>query len=141
MKLPPLSACSAKVGSSSLNSSIAKERNKKAVENVIIITTLIEQKGDRILHITAKEIIERNPQLKQGLEGKSTAQINVVLKRAFQKTWELLDTQTKLKEQYEDICLPDPCDAKNIPTKSTLNMVFSFPHNGKKKDITFGEVL
>jgi len=124
-----------------INSSIAKERNKKAVENVIIITTLIEQKGDRILHITAKEIIERNPQLKQGLEGKSTAQINVVLKRAFQKTWELLDTQTKLKEQYEDICLPDPCDAKNIPTKSTLNMVFSFPHNGKKKDITFGEVL
>lgn len=113
-----------------INSSIAKERNKKAVENVIMLVTLIEQSGDRTARITAREIIDRNPQLKQALNGKSTAQVNVVLSRTFKKTWELLAEQTRLKEQYKNIKLPSS-DIKNIPTKTTLDMEFSFPHDGK----------
>ena len=57
----------------------------------------------------------------------------MLLKRIFKRTWELLREQTHLTEVYKNIQLPDPNDPKNIPTAKTLNMVFSFPHEGKIK--------
>lgn len=112
---------------------ISKERNKAAVENVVIITALIEQAGDNVPRIKASTIVERNPQLQQRLENSTNKR--QVLKRTFEKTWQLLQTKTRLQEVYKNIQLPDPNDPATIPTISTLEkMVFSFPHDGKKCD-------
>lgn len=112
-----------------VKSSLNKERNKAAAENVFIICTLIEQAGRGVPNIRAREIINRNPQLKQRLEQSSKP--NQLLKRTFEKTWELLDKSTHLREKYDGIELPDPKNPKNIPTMSNLDIVFRFPHKGK----------
>ena len=114
--------------------SIAKERNKKAVEIVFIIVTLIEQSGNNIPHIRAKTIIERNPLLHKSLEGQAASSKNGLLKRAFSKAWLLLRTKTFLTDTYTNIQLPDPQDAAKIPTAATLDMVIKFPHDGKSKN-------
>ena len=122
------------------NLSLAKERNKKAVEIVCIVVTVIENAGTHgIPHISAKTIIERNLLLKNSLENtKDTSNQNKLLKRAFSKAWELLRTNTDVLEKYKNIQLPDPkakdFKAKWIPTMGTLNMVFEFPHEGKIKE-------
>lgn len=115
-----------------INSDIAKERNKVAVENVFIIIQLIEQAGDNIPRIKASTIIERNPQLQERLE--SSANKRQLLKRTFSKTWELLRNKTRLTEFYDGIELPDPKDPKYLPNETELeNLVIYFPHNGKSK--------
>ena len=115
-----------------IKSSIVKERNKAAVENVMIIVKLIEQTGDKgTPHIKASKIIERNEALKMRLKAHKNP--SLLLKRIFEKTWKLLRDETRLLEVYDGILLPDPKDAKNIPTARNLNEIsFSFPHNGKK---------
>jgi len=115
-----------------IDSEIIKERNKAAVENVVIIVTLIEQAGDNTANIKAKTILERNPQLQERLNASEhKAQF---LKRVFSKTWELLRTRTRLMETYEDIQLPDPENPAFIPTAKSLDtLVFTFPHKGKKQ--------
>lgn len=85
---------------------ILKERNKTAAENVFIICNVIEQAGNNVPHISAKTIIDRNVSLNNSYN-KSTNK-NQVLRRVFQKTWELLDSMTDLKTIYKDIVLPDP---------------------------------
>ena len=118
-----------------IKSSITKEKNKKAVEIVFIVVTLIEQAGNNVPHIKASTIIERNTQLKESLAAsKSTSDKNKKLSRAFSKAWELLRTQTELLTTYKNISLPDPKASdfcKYIPTTSTLDTVYSFPHEGK----------
>lgn len=118
-----------------IDMSIAKERNKKAVEIVFIVIALIEQAGNNIPHIRVKTIIERNPLLHKCLDGQTSGNISILLKRAFSKAWQLLRTKTFLTETYINIQLPDPQDTAAIPTASTLDMVFEFPHNGKNKNI------
>ena len=129
---------------------LAKERNKKAVEIVCIVVPVIENAGSHgTPHISARTIIERNQMLKQSLENTSdTSNQNKILKRAFSKAWELLVTQTDLAVKYKNIQLPvipdssvkDPKEkrrlerefrSKWIPTMSTLDMIFEFPHEGK----------
>ena len=121
-----------------IKSSITKEKNKKAVEIVFIIVTLIEQAGNNTPHIKAETIVERNTQLRESLmASKSTADKNKKLNRAFSKAWELLRTQTDLLTAYKNIVLPDPDSSdfcKYIPTTSTLDTVFEFPHEGKITD-------
>ena len=119
--------------------SIQTERNYMAVENVHIIVTLIEKAGNNIPHIKAQTLIDRNPLLKASLEKSAPADKNKTLKRAFTKTWELLQTQTYLSEKYPEIILPDFNDQKNIPTMSKLSMVFEFKHKGKRKEKTYDE--
>lgn len=111
--------------------SIVKERNKTAIENVLIIVQLIEQCGNQEPHISALTMIERNPLLEQRLmqsKNKTT-----LLKRTFETTWRILREQTYLTERYQDIVLPDPDDPNVIPTVKNLEtIVFTFPHHGKK---------
>ena len=115
-----------------IKSEIQKERNKNAVENVFIIVTTIEQAGGKGAHIAASTIVERNAQLKEALA--TSANPTQLLRRCFTKTWELLRTKTYLTEMYEGIKLPDPKDPANIPTAKTISeIVFNFPHKGKKK--------
>lgn len=113
-----------------IKASIAKERNKAAVENVILIVQLIEQCGDNTPHISATTLIERNPQLERRLaEAKNKTSL---LKRTFETTWRILREQTFLQEKYQDIRLPDPKDPAMIPTQKNLDsIVFNFAHKGK----------
>lgn len=114
--------------------SITKERSKAAVENVFLILYTIEKAGDHIPHIKISTLIENNPILSASLKKQKKARDkNIILKRTFKKTWELLRTQTELENVYKNIKLPDPNDPATIPTSSTLEMVIEFPHEGKKK--------
>ena len=122
-----------------IKSSIAKEQNKRAVEIVFCIVELIEQCGNNEPHIKAGTVIDRIPALGQAIQNCATAgNKNNQLKRAFSKAWELLITQTNLSEKYQNIMLPCPEDGafkeKWIPTSSTLDKVFRFPHDGKRND-------
>ena len=115
-----------------INQGILMERNKKAVEIVHIIVTLIEQAGNSEPHISAKTIVERNIMLRESIKKSDRMDKNKMLKRAFSKAWELLKTQTKLQATYCGIELPDP---KNVPTMSTLeSTVYTFRHAGKNKN-------
>lgn len=119
-----------------IRASIVKERNKRAVEVVFIVVTLIEQCGNNEPHIRAQTIIDRNPALKKSISGCDFKRINTLLQRTFKKAWELLNTQTTLREHYQNIALPDlsAADFKKIwiPTSNTCDRVFKFPHEGKK---------
>ena len=121
-----------------IKSTITKEKNKKAAEIVFIIVTLIEQAGSNTPHIRASTIVERNTQLKESLEAsKTAADKNKKLNRAFSKAWELLRSQTLLTKVYKNIKLPDPKSSdfcKFIPTTSTLDTIYEFPHEGKIDD-------
>ena len=111
--------------------SIVKERNKTAIENVLIIVQLIEQCGNQEPHISAQTIIERNPLLEKRLQ--QTRNKTTLLKRTFETTWRILREQTYLTERYQDIVLPDPNDPGMIPSiKNLETIVFTFPHRGKK---------
>lgn len=113
-----------------VKSSIAKEKNKKAVEIVITVVKTIERAGSNTPHLRASTILASIPQLQKAYENAPTAsKKNRVLERAFKKAWELLRTQTTLQEKYPSIVLPDPYNPKNIPTTSTLDSVYSFPHD------------
>ena len=111
-----------------ISSDIARERNKRAVEIVQVVVTLIEQAGNHNPNIRANTIIERTCLLRHSLMGKNTSTKNSVLKKAFSKAWELLESKTALQKVYKDIQLPSP---EEIPTTSNLDMVFRFPHTGK----------
>ena len=111
--------------------SIFNERNVAAVENIIIIIQVIEQAGDKIANIKASTIIERNPAFQQRLNESDSKNKARLLKRVFQRTWELLREQTHLSEVYKNILLPIPKHPANIPTPQNLEIVFTFPHEGK----------
>lgn len=113
-----------------VKSSIVKERNKRAVEIVMVVVTTIEQSGKNTPHLKASTILNRIPQLKKTYDDTPTKHKNRVLARAFKKAWELLETQTNLRKKYPDIILPDSNNPKNIPTTSNINkLVFEFPHS------------
>ncbi|MCR4882513.1 MAG: hypothetical protein K6A68_03025 [Clostridiales bacterium] len=117
--------------------SIAKHRNAAAIENVNIIVALIEQAGNskkgqkRIIpHISAAELISRNEILKARLEQADTKSYKTkILRRCFEKTYELLKNETYLVEKYKDIEFPTVIPTVNNFRQVTLN----FPH-GVRKD-------
>lgn len=113
--------------------SIVSEKNKKALEIVFVIVSLIEQAGNNTPHIRADTIISRCPQLHKSLAGQSAGNKNNLLKRAFSKAWELIREKTALTTVYNNIQLPNVKDITDIPTSSTLSHVFEFSHNGKGK--------
>ena len=116
-----------------VDSDIAKEQNKVAVENVLNIVAVIEQAGNNVPHIGAKTLIEHNVQLLERLE--TSTNPTQLLQRTFKKTWELLRSKTHLQEKYKDIELPDPDDPAYIPTMKNVNkLIFSFSHKGKNNN-------
>lgn len=115
-----------------IKGSIAAERNRDAVQNVVIIVDIIERAGKNTPHFRIQTVIDRNPQLKQRLENSSNKV--QLLRRVFTKTWELLKKQTILTEVYSNIQLPDPKNPGVIPTLKTLEeMVIEIPHDGKRR--------
>lgn len=114
---------------------ISKERNKRAVMIVDRIIKVIVRRGDggpsrKPPNIMVKTIIDDCPDIKNALENaKSAADKNKILKRAFSKAWELLETKTTLREHYKNIKFPTL-----IPTVSTMDTLLEFPHDGTIKN-------
>ena len=109
---------------------IAVEKNKRAAEIVFVVDKVIAQAGGGTPNISARTIIERCPELENALDATaSTSDKNKLLRRTFSKAWELLETQTRLKETYKNIRFNT-----GIPKITTLDMVFSFPHEGRIKE-------
>ena len=106
---------------------LTKERDKAAIENVKIIIVLIEEAGNFTPHKSAREIIRENILLTHRLEeAKDTRRRNILLKRVFTNTWKYLKNDTDLLNVYPGIEIPD-----TWPTMQNLDIVFSFPNNGK----------
>lgn len=117
-----------------IKSSIAKSRDRLAVENVKIIVQGIENGGDNLYHISVKTLLERNTQLNKKLQDDPKHK-GEILKRVFKTTWQLLRDETLLTETYKNIVLPDPNNPADIPTvKDIKTKVFNIPHEGKKPE-------
>lgn len=118
-----------------IKNSIESERNKRAIEIVDAVCEIIVTRGnynpekDNPPWASARTIISKCVLLKEGLLSyNDDSNRNKMLKSAFLKAWELLHTQTHLEEEYINIRFPD-----TYPTMSRLDMVFSFPHEGRRK--------
>lgn len=112
-----------------LYSRLASERNKRAVEILSYIDYLIETVGTNgVAHAKVSKIIHECPELEYALQHYSSTNRNLLLKRAFGKAWELMKDKkySGLYKKYQDIQIPEI-----IPTVSSLDTVFSFPHKGK----------
>lgn len=132
-----------------VHSSIAKERNKTAVELVYLITTGLLQRGytpdiqtykkknaktqypERITYsIKFRTLINDAPLLRGRIQSyNSVADKNKALRRAFDKAYQLLKKKTDAGEwfinlQYSNI----------IPTMTTLDDELIFTHNGRNGD-------
>lgn len=117
-----------------MKSSIVKEKNKHAVNNVGLIIRIIEQAGNNTPHVTARWLLENNTQFMAAFLNITPKNRPRFIKNVFKRTLQLLRTHTRLAEVYRDMELPDPDDAANIPTQKTLgSVIYSFPHNGKGK--------
>lgn len=134
---------------------IIGERSKKAAEVVIAVATLIDRAGDpvkrdkagnpivdenedpvidesRVAHIKVQEIINRCSKFNVDYHAtERTTSKNAMLKRVFERVWEILPEYTDLEDVYKNIELPDPKNEKFIPTSSRLKEVLQFPHCGK----------
>ena len=115
-----------------VKSEIVNERNRRAAEIVCIVVTLIEQCGDGgTPHIKVKTIVERCPDLKNALDSaKTSSDKSKILRRAFSKAWQLLETKTHLRTHYKNIKFPSL-----IPTYGDMNEVIEFPHDGKIRNL------
>ena len=119
-----------------MDSSILKERNKRAIEVACMVAALIDKAGSGTAHIRFRTIIERFEQLKQDIENaSSTYNRNRILKTTFSKAWEFLAKYSDLSEKYKNIKLPDPDDKDTVPTMKTLDRVIEFPHVGRIKTL------
>lgn len=130
---------------------ISKERNRVAIENVVILVQGVAQAGvaqaggDKLgsYHISGATLLSRNVQLSNRFEAsKNKGQL---LNRVFSKTWRLLKEATTLSENYKNICVSvngsapvllselNPKDSAIIPTPATIStMVIEITHQGKR---------
>lgn len=110
---------------------LAKERNKRAAEIVCRIVDIIEECGNGgTPHIKVKTLIERVPDLENALNNaKTPSDKSKILRRAFSKAWQLLETKTKLRECYKNIQFPTL-----IPTPRDMDKLIEIPHEGKTKE-------
>ena len=132
-----------------VHSSIAKERNKTAVELVYLIINGLLRRGyvpdiktykmknaktkypERITYsIRFDTLINDAPLLRGRIQSyQDNANKNSALRRAFEKAYQLLETKTDVREwlinlKYNDI----------IPTMTTLDNELEFTHDGRNGD-------
>lgn len=119
-----------------VKTSLLKRRNKRAVANVLLLDQQVEEAGspkkgeERVVSISARTLIKRNPELEQALEeAKDTRRKNTLLRRAFSDTYLYLKEDTLLFDRYEDFQLKEA----PIPTIKTLDSdILRIVHKGKK---------
>lgn len=132
-----------------VHSSIAKERNKTAVELVYLITTGLLQRGyvpdvktyrrkdaktkypERVTYsISFRSLINDAPLLRGRIQSyKDVKDKNRALRRAFEKAYELIDKKTDAAEWFIDLQ-----GNRIIPTMTTLDDDLTFTHNGRNGD-------
>lgn len=132
-----------------VHSSIAKERNKTAVELVYLITTGLLQRGyvpdiqtyrkknaktkypERVTYsISFRSLINDAPLLRGRIQSyNETSDKNRALRRAFEKAYELIDKKTDAAEWFVDLH-----GNRIIPTMTTLDDELTFTHNGRNGD-------
>lgn len=132
-----------------VHSSIAKERNKTAVELVYLITTGLLQRGyvpdvktyrrkdaktkypERVTYsISFRSLINDAPLLRGRIQSyKDVKDKNRALRRAFEKAYELIDKKTDAAEWFIDLQ-----GNRIIPTMTTLDDELIFTHNGRNGD-------
>lgn len=132
-----------------VHSSIAKERNKTAVELVYLITTGLLQRGylpdiqtyrkkgaktqypERVTYsISFRSLINNAPLLRGRIQlYKETSNKNNALRRAFEKAYQLIDKKTDAAEWFVDLH-----GNRIIPTMATLDDELTFTHNGRNGD-------
>lgn len=132
-----------------VHSSIAKERNKTAVELVYLITTGLLQRGylpdiqtyrkkgaktqypERVTYsISFRSLINNAPLLRGRIQSyKETSNKNNALRRAFEKAYQLIDKKTDAAEWFVDLH-----GNRIIPTMATLDDELTFTHNGRNGD-------
>lgn len=119
-----------------VHSDVAAERNKTAVEIVVVLVTLLHQRGEdkkkgtTTAHISISEIIDKIPLLNEAIdEQKDTSNKNKILKRAFTKAYELLKTKTDVYEYFIDFKI-----SEIMPTISTIDDVIKMIHKGVNKN-------
>ena len=132
-----------------VHSSIAKERNKTAVELVYLITTGLLQRGyvpdvktyrrkdaktkypERVTYsISFRSLINDAPLLRGRIQSyKDVKDKNRALRRAFEKAYELIDKKTDTAEWFIDLQ-----GNRIIPTMTTLDDDLTFTHNGRNGD-------
>lgn len=115
-----------------LSTTLASERNKRAVEIVCVVDRLIEQAGPNgTPHITVKNLIHECPEMEYALERcNNAANRNRILRNAFSGAWKILRNPkyVKLQDKYQDLQIPDV-----IPTMGKLDLVLTFSHKGTVK--------
>jgi hypothetical protein len=118
-----------------IHSHIANERNKIAVEIVIEIDKVLQQRGDKknvnqaeliTVKIKYSTIIDRIPPLKNKLASAKAAKTkNTILKRAFDPVMTLLKEKTDLYKYYKNLEIK-----MSTPTTSLLNENITITHKG-----------
>lgn len=124
-----------------IKASINRHKDKKAIQNVFIIVSGIERAGKAATkyHISARNLIKQNILLGRAVDqAKDRSTATKILKRTFEKTWELLRDETTLQEKYPEIQFPDPKTEiqKCIPSLHDLesdSFVFEIPLRKPKK--------
>ena len=115
-----------------LSTTLASERNKRAVEIVCVIDRLIEQAGPHgTPHITVKNLIHECPEMEYALDCcTNAANKNRILRNAFSGAWKILRNPkyVKLQDKYQGLQIPDV-----IPTMGKLDLVLTFSHKGTVK--------
>lgn len=132
-----------------VHSSIAKERNKTAVELVYLITTGLVRRAyrpdiktyrkkdaktqhpERVTYsISFRSLINDAPLLRGRIQSyKDVKDKNRALRRAFEKAYELIDKKTDAAEWFIDLQ-----GNRIIPTMTTLDDELIFTHNGRNGD-------
>lgn len=129
-----------------IDASIFHERNRSAIETVILLVTLIERSGAGTPNKKLSAIIEENPLLKARWDNDRQHRTRN-LQRHFETVWRLLKEHTHLTEKYNNLRIStdrmsegvlleelDPKDKRFIPTaKMVKTMCFYFQHDGTNK--------
>lgn len=114
---------------------LAKARNKSAVEIVEQLLPLIATAGDaNPWHISYSTLIDRCPVFKKKLEnyGPTNSQ-STLLRRTFKSVWKLMRNDTHLDEKYEDIRYPDVTPNMGSLESGADDAVINIYHGPKKK--------
>ena len=117
-----------------IHSEIYKERNKAAIEIVVRLVTLLQQRGTALktttCNIRFSTIIKDIPLLDGMIENQNrAADKNIIIRRAFSKAFELMKNKTDLYCYYRDLVIPT-----DIPTTSKLNDLLIVTHKGINLD-------
>lgn len=123
-----------RINSALVKSTILSQRNLRACEMVCIICHTIESsEGSHEPSILAASIVKKMDGFYEKLKASSPSYRANRIQKTFEKAFELLKTETYLKDVYPGIRLPDP---NEYPTWSRLNSTrYFFSHNGMDTDV------